>query len=266
MKKCKLKLLLLPLLLASCSKVIRTSGSMASSEQPPSLSAKSSSSVHSSIDFGSDPTGVYSRENGPFISGVSENPYRVSYFRPSNNHFLWGPQFLFSVEECWIDVELVGQRDMTAGVKGENSHIPERAYHDYDNVPLDGREFPGVSGYWLLSAYVCQEACQNPDECFIRVISHAADNIKAITGYSLLVVYPFGEPVDATSEESGVRNAELMGVTGPVYLNWKGEEVPGGVFFPKVEGLYQNIDINRVNAALDIMYENAKGRYFAKAS
>ncbi|MEE3442712.1 MAG: hypothetical protein VZR77_02720 [Candidatus Enteromonas sp.] len=123
MRKNKLKLFILPLLLASCSKVIRTSGSMAFSEQPPSLSAKSSSSVHSSIDFGSDPTGVYSRENGPFISGVSENPYRVSYFRPSNNHFLWGPQFLFSVEECWIDVELVGQKDITAGVKGPISFV-----------------------------------------------------------------------------------------------------------------------------------------------
>jgi len=266
MRKNKLKLFILPLLLTSCAKVIRTSGSMVSSDQPSSISALSSSSVHSSIDFGSDPTSIYQREYAPFVSQIYKNPYKVSHFYPSGAHQLWGPQFSFSVEECWIDVELVGQRDMTAGVKGENSHIPEHAYHDYDNVPLDGRDFPGVSGYWPLSVYVCQEACQNPDECFIRVIYHATDNIKAITGYSLLVVYPFGDPVDATSEESGVRNAEQMGVTGPVWLDWKGEEVPGGVSFPKVEGLYQNIDINRVNAALDIMYENAKGRYFTKNS
>ena len=265
MRKNKLKLFILPLLLSSCITRAVTKKSIIPSESNVS-SFSSFSSVARSVGFGSDPTSIYQREYAPFVSQIYKNPYRVSHFYPGGANQLWGPQFSFSVEECWIDVELVGQRDMTAGVKGENSHIPERAYHDYDNVPLDGREFPGVSGYWLLSAYVCQEACQNPDECFIRVISHAADNIKAITGYSLLVVYPFGEPVDATSEESGVRNAELMGVTGPVYLNWKGEEVPGGVFFPKVEGLYQNIDINRVNAALDIMYENAKGRYFAKAS
>ena len=266
MRKNKLKLFILPLLLASCSKVIRTSGSMASSEQPPSLSAKSSSSVHSSIDFGSDPTGVYSRENGPFISGVSESPYRVSYFRPSNNHFLWGPQFLFSVEECWIDVELVGQKDITAGVKGPSSFVYEHAYHDFDNVETNGRKFPGVSGYWHLGAYIPQEACQNPDECFLRVIAHGRDNHQAIIGFSLLVVYPIGEPVEAASEEAGVSNAESSGITGPVWLTWKAEEAAEGVFFPKVEGLYQNIDINRVNAALDIMYENAKGRYFTRAS
>ena len=266
MKKCKLNLLLLPLLLTSCSKVIRTSGPMASSEQPSSISALSSSSVCSSIDYGSDPTDVYQRESAPFISRIYKNPYRVSHFYSGGSHQLWGPQFAFSVEESWIDVELVGQKDMTAGVKGSSSHIPEHAYHDNDNVALDGREFPGVSGYWALNAYIPQEACQDPDECFIRVISHPTDNLKAIIGYSLLVVYPFGDPVEATSEEDGVSNAESSGVTGPVWLNWKAEEVPGGVFFPKVEGLYQNVDINRVNASLDIMYQNAKGRYFTKDS
>ena len=266
MKKCKLKLLLLPLLLASCSKVIRTSGPMASSEQPSSISALSSSSVYGSIDFGSDPTCIYQREYVPFISRTYKNPYRVNYLYPSGAHQLWGPQFAFSVEESWIDVELVGQRDMTAGVKGPNSHIPEHAYQDNDNVELDGRKFPGVSGYWTLSSYVSEEACQNPDECFVRVISHPTDNLKAIIGYSLLVVYPFGEPVEATSEEAGVSNAESRGITGPVWLTWKGEEAAEGVFFPKVEGMYQDIDLDRVNAALDIMYENARGRYFAKAS
>ena len=266
MKKCKIGFLIAPLLLSSCITRAEIKRSVAPFESKTPSSSAFSSSVAGSVDFGSDPTCIYQRENAPFTKGVAQNPYRVSTFFSSGSGLLWGPQFLFSVEECWIDVELVGQKDMTAGVKGPSSLVPEHAYRDRDNVVLDGREFPGVSGYWGLNAYIPQEACQNPDECFIRVISHPTDNLKAIIGCSLLVVYPFGEPVEATSEEAGVSNAESRGITGPVWLNWKAEEVAGGVSFPKIEGLYQNIDINRVNAALDIMYENARGRYFTKAS
>ena len=68
------------------------------------------------------------------------------------------------------------------------------------------------------------------------------------------------------SEEAKVYNAESRNITGPVWLTWKGEEAAEGIFFPKVEGMYQDVGINRVNAALDIMYENARGRYFIKAS
>lgn len=142
------------------------------------------------------------------------------------------------------------------------------AYNDWSNdILLDGRKFPGVDGEWTMNAYIPEKACRNPGEAFIRLISHPKDNLDAINGYALVAVYPTGDSVDATSEEASIYHEEYESIApGPVWLDWNVKAVGDGVSFPKVNGEYQNIDINRVNAALDIMCENARGHYFNKAS
>ena len=260
MKKSKLSLLL-PLLLASC---VTDSGK----EESGFASAESSEiSLSSSYDFGSDPTSTYQRESADFII-VNRFDYRVTRLRPNGDRGLWGPSIGLHFGDSWVDVEVIGQEDITAGVKGSSSTIIGHAYNDYYNdILLDGREFPGVDGEWAIYAYIPEKACRNPGEAFIRFISHPKDNLDAINGYALLAVYPTGDPVDATSEEASIYHEEYESIAlGSVWLDWKAEPVGDGVSFPKVNGEYQDIDINRVNAALDIMCENAKGHYFSKAS
>lgn len=260
MKKSKLSLLL-PLLLASC---VTDSGK----EKSGFASAESSEiSLSSSFDFGSDPTSTYQRESADFIT-VNRFDYRVTILQPNGHSGLWGPSIGLRFGDSWVDVEVVGQEDITAGVKGPSSRITGHAYNDYDNdILLDGREFPGVDGEWAMNAYISEKACRNPGEAFIRFISHPKDNLDAINGYALVAVYPTGDPVDATSEEASIYHEEYESIAaGPVWLDWKAEPVGDGIFFPKVNGEYQDIDINRVNAALDIMCENAKGHYFSKTS
>ena len=260
MKKSRLSLLL-PLLLASC---VTDSGK----EKSGFASAESSEiSLSSSFDFGSDPTSTYQRESADFIT-VNRFDYRVTILQPNGHSGLWGPSIGLRFGDSWVDVKVVGQDDITAGVKGPESRIPAHAYNDYDNdILLDGREFPGVDGEWTMNAYIPEKACRNPGEAFIRFISHPKDNLDAINGYTLVAVYPTGDPVDATSEEASIYHEEYESIApGHVWLDWKAEPVGDGISFPKVNGEYQDIDINRVNAALDIMCENAKGHYFSKAS
>ncbi|MBR6056233.1 MAG: hypothetical protein IKP56_03425 [Bacilli bacterium] len=261
MKKSKLSLLLLPLLLTSC---VTDSGK----EKSGFVSAESSEiSLSSSFDFGSDPTSTYQRESADFIL-VNRFDYRVTRLRPNGDKGLWGPSIGLRFGDSWVDVEVVGQKDITAGVKGSSSAIIGHAYNDYNNdILLDGRKFPGVDGEWAMYAYIPEKACRNPGEAFIRLISHPKDNLDAINGYALVAVYPTGDPVDATSEEASIYHEEYESIApGPVWLDWKTEPVGDGVSFPKVNGEYQDVDVNRVNAALDIMCENAKGHYFSKAS
>ena len=157
---------------------------------------------------------------------------------------------------------------ITAGVKGISSLNIAPSYDDVDcGFLLDGRKFPGLGGEKRICAYIPGKACRNPDEAFIRFISHPKDNLGAINGYALAVVHPIGDPVEASSEEASLYHGEDERIRpGLVWLDWKAEAVGDGVSFPKVNGEYQDIDANRVNAALDIMCENAKGHYFSKAS
>jgi|GEM_PF-2742011 hypothetical protein len=263
MKKNQLSLLLLPLLLTSC--IVGTVPEKSIFESVRSSEAL----VSSSYDFGSDPTSVYQRENGRNITvSFPDGEYRVTELRPNGDRGLLGPYIDVHFGDSWVDVELVGQEDITAGVKGLNTFTISHAYNDWSNdILLDGREFPGLGGESRLCAYIPGKACRNPDEAFIRFISHPKDNLDAINGYALAVVHPIGDPVDAASEEASLYHREDEVIrSGPVWLDWKAEAVRDGVSFPKVNGEYQDIDINRVNAALDIMCENAKGHYFNKAS
>ena len=262
MKKNKLSLLLLPLLLASCIVDSGKEGSSFVSAEP------SEASLSSSFDFGSEPTSLYQKEDASFINGLDRVPYRVRLLRENGDRILFGPTIGFTFGDSWVDVELVGQKDITAGVKGLSSLVLGHAYGDYSNdIYLDGRKFPGVNGEGYIYAYIPENACRNPDECFIRLISHPKDNLDAINGYALAVVYPVGEPVEVMSEEAGFESIELEGKKpGLVWLDWKAEAVGDGISFPKVNGEYQSVDVNRVNAALDIMCENAKGHYFSKTS
>lgn len=263
MKKNKLSLLLLPLLLASC--VIGTDPEESISDSAGSSDALASSSY----DFGSDPTSVYQRENGRTITvSFPDGEYRVTELRPNGDRGLLGPYIDIHFGDSWVDVELVGQEDITAGVKGINTFTISHAYNDWSNdILLDGREFPGLGGESRLCAYIPGKACRNPGEAFIRFISHPKDNLDVINGYALVAVFPFGDSIDAASEEASLYHDEYERIApGPVWLYWKAEPVGDGVSFPKVNGEYQDIDVNRVNAALDIMCENAKGHYFSKAS
>lgn len=261
MKKSKLSLLLLPLLLTSCIVVTEPEKSISDSVR------SSDAPASSSYDFGSDPTSTYQRESADFIT-VNRFDYRVTILQPNGHSGLWGPSIGLRFGDSWVDVEVVGQEDITAGVKGSSTRMPAHAYNDYDNdILLDGREFPGVDGEWAMNAYIPEKACRNPGEAFIRLISHPKDDLDAINGYALVAVYPTGDPVDATSEEASIYHEEYESIApGSVWLDWKAEPVGDGISFPKVNGEYQDIDINRVNAALDIMCENAKGRYFSKTS
>lgn len=262
MKKSKLSLLLLPLLLTSC---VTDSGK----EESGFASAESSEiSLSSSYDFGSDPTSTYQRESTEFISILDLYGYRVTQLLPNGDERLWGPSIGLHFGDSWVDVEVVGQEDIAAGVKGPESRMTGHAYNDWSNdILLDGRKFPGVDGERAMNAYIPGKACRNPDEAFIRFISHPKDNLNVINGYALAVVHPIGDPVDAASEEASLYHREDEVIrSGPVWLDWKAEPVGDGISFPKVNGEYQDIDINRVNAALDIMCENAKGHYFSKTS
>ena len=260
MRKDKLFLMLLPLLLASCIVDSGKEGSSFASAEP------SEASISGSFDFGSDPTSMYVQENSKLIPGTRGDIYHVRDLVENGSRSLLGPVISIAFGDSWVDVEVVGQEDITAGVKGDNTFAIVPAYYDVDcGILLDGRKFPGLDGNLGLHAYIPENACRNPSEAFIRFISHPKDDLDAINGYALAVVYPVGEPVEVTSEEAGFSSEELEGKKpGFVWLNWVYETVCAGISFPKVNGEYQDIDINRVNASLDIMCENAKGHYFRK--
>ena len=262
MKKSKLSLLLLPLFLTSC---IVDSSKGGSSFGP---AESSESSLSSSYDFGSDPTSLYQKEDADFVRCAEIGPYRVRLLFPNGDIGITGPTISLAFDDSWVDVEVVGQKDITSGRKGESSLVISHAYNDWSNdILLDGRKFPGADGNLYLFVYIPEKACRDPDEAFIRFISHPKDDPDAINGYALMAVYPVGYPVDVMSEEAGFISENLEGKKpGLVWLEWYCEPVGHGVSFPKVNGQYQDIDANRVNAALDIMCENAKGHYFSKTS
>ena len=270
MKKTNLSLLMFFSLLASCVVTpIEKSHGIPSLEASHAISSKrgsSEASISSSEDYGPNPLGIYLTNDADFIKSIGSNPWRVHDFKPSGSRYLFGPLISLGFNDCWVDVEVTGQKDITSAVKGSNA-IVARAYGDYDSgIFCAGRKFPGVSDTWPIYACIPEEACRNPDECFIRMIAHPKENLEAIAGYALVAVFPFGEPVEASSEEADIYTSGSETIEpGLVYLDWKVEVVCDGVSFPKINGEYQSVDINRVNAELDIIEANAKGRYFVKA-
>ena len=221
MKKNKLSLLLLPLLLTSC--IVVTEPEKSISDSVGSLGAL----VSSSFDFGSDPISIYVQENSKLIPGTRGDIYHVRDLIENGSRSLLGPVIPIAFGDSWVDVEVVGQEDITAGVKGDNTFAIVPAYYDVDcGILLDGRKFPGLDGNLGLHAYIPENACRNPSEAFIRFISHPKDDLDAINGYALAVVYPLGEPVEVTSEEAGFSSEELEGKKpGFVWLNWVYETV-----------------------------------------
>ena len=139
MKKNKLSLFLLPLLLTSC---VTDSGK----EESGFASAESSEiSLSSSYDFGSDPTSTYQRESAEFISILDRFDYRVTILLPNGDRGLWGPSIGLHFGDSWVDVEVVGQEDITAGVKGSSTRMPAHAYNDYNRTARAGDNRPSYA-------------------------------------------------------------------------------------------------------------------------
>lgn len=258
----------LPLVISSCTTERTRALSRTSSTSGQESYSSINSSKLSSRDFGTDPTSIYEREETDLIRGV--NNATSFYVRTLSNvtDGLFGPAVSCKDGNAWANVKVEGDERFSAGIKGQENFQIAHAYDDYQNgALLDGRHFEGAPGDWPFYVYITEDLCRNPSEAFIRVVFVAKDNLDAITGYALAVVYPTGESIDAKDPESKIIYPDIDDrEPGPVWLYWKSESVCEGIRFPKVEGLYQKIDPERVEAALDIMIENAKGHYFTKES
>lgn len=269
MKKMRILLMCLPLLLSSCTTARQRKISLGSVAAGSSKSGpKAGSSAWTSHDFGSDPTSIYEREEKQLIDSTPLKGDTVHIPDLVMEDYCWeGPVFMLKDDDSYVNVDTVGQEDTGASVRGLSSGRIIRAYDGWTGEPLDGRSFKGIPGIQPLSVRFSGEITRHPSEAFIRLVYVAQDNLEAITGYALIAAYPCGEPVEATDPNADIRYPELSErAPGPVWLDWKAEVVCEGVHFPKVEGLYQMVDPDRVEAALDIMIENAKGHYFQKAN
>lgn len=266
MKK-KLPLFLcLPLLTTSCTAEREHAQSLVSAVSSQMSLPSDCSVIKSSYDFGDDPTSIYEREESELIGG--QQGQFVVHALHEENDAADGVEIACKNANAWANVKVVGDQCFTAGVWKSGMLWTPRAYDDYENgALLEGRQFKGMSGDLPFYVYIKEKACRNPSEAFVRITFVAKDNLEAITGYGLAVVYPTGEPVDANDPDNHVVYPDVEErEPGPVWLYWKSECVYAGVRFPKIEGLYQRIDPDRVEAALDIMVEKAKGHYFTKES
>lgn len=266
MKKPGLLLMCLPLLLASCTTERRPRASVVSIPTSQGGSSLESSSVKASVDYGDDPTSVYEREGAQLVTryNLSKDVCHIKYLDMENGYWP-GPDFKLYDSESYANVDVIGQEDIGATVRGFSSGMVARGY-DGTGEYLDGRNLKGMTGTFSFDVKFTGEVCRHPGEAYFRIVFFAKDNLDAITGYALIVAYPCGEPVEATDPNADIEYPELSErEPGPVWLDWTAEVVCEGVHFPKVEGLYQRVDPDRVEAALDIMIENAKGHYFQKA-
>ena len=275
MKRCGLFMAIAALALSSCDVVTHRRVSLGSADysavsevrSSKSRRGTSSSLGHSmtSYNFGNDPTSVYEREEKELLN-FYEDQFHSSHV--SYDSFALGQIAYLRDADSWANVEVIGQKDIAASMRGLNMLSVQYAYGDYENrIPLEGRKFKGAYGAGFLYTQYSSGAYRDPAEAFVRVVFVGKDNIEAITGYALFVVYPCGGPLEASDPDSGIVYSSLEAPEpGPVWLDWKAEVVCEGVHFPKVEGLYQRVDPDRVEAALDIMIENAKGHYFQKAN
>lgn len=274
MKRCGLFMAIAALALSSCDVVTHGQVSLGSanysavSEVRSSKSGRGTSSGfgHSmtSYDLVDDPTSIYAREDKQLITNSSfrGDVWHIRNLVTNSFSSMWF-RFTLHGEESYANVIVVGQTNTGATVRGFSSGVVARGYGGTGEY-LDGRNLEGVEGGGFFYVTLTGQACRHPSEAFFRITFFAKDNLEAITGYALVVAYPCGEPVEATDPNADIESPDLSErEPGPVWLDWTVGVVCEGVHFPKVEGLYQRIDPNRVNAALDMMIENAKGRYFS---
>ena len=271
MKKPGLLLMCLPLLLSSCTTARQRKISLGSVAAGSSKSVpEAGSSAGTSHDFGSDPTSIYEREEKQLVKNTTsihsksdvEHLTRIIY----DGYGEFGPEFRLCDDNSWANIDVIGDKDIGATVRSFENSLRVKGYGGTGDF-LDGTNIKGVDGGWYFAVLYANEICRHPCEAFFKITFFAKDNLEAITGYALAVAYPCGEPVEATDPNADIRYPELSErAPGPVWLDWKAEVVCEGVHFPKVEGLYQRVDPDRVEAALDIMVENAKGHYFQKAN
>lgn len=264
------------LLLASCSKESPQAFFSSSVSWPSSKSEKTSSSQKA--DYGPDPTGVYQRDSYQFVvectNSICTNPYTYDRLMIDYDHLHFGPPIKLNRPDSWVNVKIEGQENAYSGIRGSNTGYPTHAYGDWQNgEELFGREFKGVGGDWELPLALPEKSCLNPDEVFMRLVFVSKEDVNTIIGYALAVGYPIGDPVEADDPE-----LDLYGYyenSNPdrrvpkhalAWITWKLEAVGDGVFFPKVNDEFQKVEEARVEAALDIMVENARGHYFTKPS
>ncbi len=67
-----------------------------------------------------------------------------------------------------------------------------------------------------------EEACRNPKEAYFKIVFVAKEDITKITGYALAVVYPFGDSVEARSEDAPLKTPFEERNPGSVWLNLRG--------------------------------------------
>lgn len=268
------------LLLASCSKDSPQASFSSSASKTSSKPEEASSSQK--IDYGPDPTGVYQHESQPVISESTyngcTNPYTYEGLMIDYDHLYYGPYIKLNRPDSWVNVKIEGQENAYSGIRGPNTGIPTHGYGDWQNgEELFGREFKGVDGNWDLPLALPETSCLNPDEVFMRLVFVSKEDINTIIGYALAVGYPIGDPVEADDPELDLygyyRNSNptanqdrRVPQHALAWITWKLEAVGDGVFFPKVNDEFQKVEEARVEAALDIMVENARGHYFTKPS
>lgn len=268
------------LLLTSCGKDTQQASFSSSVSTSSGKSQDTSSSQK--IDYGPDPTGVYERESYSFISESINtpytNPYTYDYLMIDYDRLYYGPSIKLNRSDSWVNVKIEGQGNAYSGIRGSSTGTPTHGYGDWQNgEELFGREFKGVGGDWDLPLALPETSCLNPDEVFMRLVFVSKEDINTIIGYALAVGYPIGDPVEADDEELDLYHyyKNSSPTSNPdrrvpphalAWITWKLEAVSDGVFFPKVNDEFQKIEEGRVEAALDIMVENARGHYFTKPS
>jgi len=268
------------LLLASCGKDSPQASFSSSASKTSSKPEETSSSQK--VDFGPDPTGIYQHESQSVIGESTyngcTNPYTYECLMIDYDHLYYGPYIKLNRSDSWVNVKIEGQENAYSGIRGPNTGIPTHGYGDWQNgEELFGREFKGVDGNWDLPLALPETSCLNPDEVFMRLVFVSKEDINTIIGYALAVGYPIGDPVEADDPELDLYgyyrnsnpNANQDRRVPPhalAWITWKLEAVGDGVFFPKVNDEFQKVEEARVEAALDIMVENARGHYFTKPS
>ncbi|MCR5092149.1 MAG: hypothetical protein K6B51_05605 [Bacilli bacterium] len=257
MKKLRLLLTAVPLLVASCNSIPQGQNS---SKPAPQLT----SSSFASHSFGNEPLSAYSTEEKRLLEAPQgADTITIKYLVDAGR---CDPHLIVNLHdtEAWADVETVSKSGVIAAVYGPSTGRLVGAYDSWDgSEPLIGKSFRGMPGGLGFSVMIPEEACRNPSEAFFKVIFVAQEDTSVITGCALAVAYPYGEAIEAKDPTAPIVMPEVNDrVAGPVWLNWKIEAVCEGISFPTIDGKTQQIDRARVEAALDIMVDNAKGSYF----
>ena len=196
--------LLATMLVASCTPAIETSSS-SRSKMP-----KRSSSISSSVDFrrfGDDPTSIYTREERELaVSPKAVNTVAIKYLTDATRSDSNSIYVSLHDENAWANVDVVSQNGIIASVRGlESAKFFYPYYDESAGGPLTGTSFKGMPGDYLFEIGIPEEACRNPKEAYFKIVFVAKEDITRITGYALAVVYPFGDSVEARSEDAPLK-------------------------------------------------------------